>query len=456
MRPSKSEATKKIRKWTRTLLRFDSEEALDESLEDDLQQVAPPVENISNDDQSDRSENSNPSRSNSSQTMAEDGNMAQYIKIHELIREIKMFTGVPRDVTRFISSCRAAHDFIPEAQMDEIPRFLNALKNKLDSGTHNLVAHDTFESIDQFASTIEGIFMISNDPAVAQMNISLKKQKNDETVMSFANSLLELNNEYLTLFKLKNPDHDIESVKVASESYLTLVFLKNLKEPLHTYSRGHFFNTYDEAKKWALDVEKSSPATDNQNFSNKDLNQAFQKFGLKTDNACNSGNYNQKRNNGKNNNNNANRNNFSQGQYQNNNNFNRNSSFNRSNGNRNGQNTFGNNISPNYRGVSPNPNYIRNNGSFNRNFENNANQTNPKSNQFSGGYNQNNGSSHFNNHNNFHQENSLNRPFNGHSNFNRNSSQNFFAAQQQQMNQYPYQFQNQPSGSKNGQQGSNQ
>jgi hypothetical protein len=122
------------------LLRFSPEEALDESQEDDLLKVDPPIIIDPTDDHFDRPETYN----SDSASTADIINMAQNVKVHELIREIKMFTGVPRDVTRFISSCRAAHDFIPEAQEDEIPRFLNALKNKLDSGTHNLVAHDTY------------------------------------------------------------------------------------------------------------------------------------------------------------------------------------------------------------------------------------------------------------------------------------------------------------------------
>lgn len=203
------------------------------------------------------------------------------IKVTDLLKDIKDFSGNLNDINKFLSSCRAAYDFIGETEEHKLhrERFLNGIKNKLDSATFNAISQQTFNSIVEFSSAIEGIFLISNDPSNVQMQIVNRKQKHDENIMTYANKLLELHNEYLMLYKLKYPTADQESVKISNDMLLTQNFIRNLKQPFQTYSRGHFFDSFSAAKKWALDLEKTEKPQDDSNI--KDLISALNKLGVK-------------------------------------------------------------------------------------------------------------------------------------------------------------------------------
>lgn len=54
------------------------------------------------------------------------------IKVTDLLRDIKEFSGELKDINKFISSCKAAFAFIPdnEANANNRSRFLNGIKNK--------------------------------------------------------------------------------------------------------------------------------------------------------------------------------------------------------------------------------------------------------------------------------------------------------------------------------------
>lgn len=182
--------------------------------------------------------------------------MATGPTVSEILKDISSFTGKLPDVNKFISSCRAGYAFVDATKPVDVTRFINGLKNKLDSATFNTVAATTFATLDEFVTAIERIFLISNDPSTIQIEIMQRVQKYDESVMTFANKLLEKQNEYIMLYRNKRPDEDAETIKHSIELMLTHSFLRNLKQPFKNYAKGHFFTSFDDAKKWALDVEK--------------------------------------------------------------------------------------------------------------------------------------------------------------------------------------------------------
>jgi hypothetical protein len=191
------------------------------------------------------------------------------------LRDIAPFTGQLKDINKFISSCKAANDFIPAARDAERPRFLNGIKNKLDSATFNAIGDTVFNTIDAFCTAVENIFLISTNPETVQMKLIQRTQKPDETVLQFANAFLELHHEYIMLYKLKFPAANHDEVKTANEALLKHNFLSNLREPLKRYARGHFFETFIAAKKWAIDMETSSKPPQDPNV--KELTKSFVK-----------------------------------------------------------------------------------------------------------------------------------------------------------------------------------
>lgn len=207
-------------------------------------------------------------------------NMAEGPSVTEILKDIPTFSGKLSDINKFVSMCKAGLTFLDPAKETDIRRYINGIKNKLDGTTFNVVAATTFESVDSFIEAIEKIFLISNDPSTIQIDIIQRLQKQDESIMTFANKLLEKQNQYIMLYKNKCPTENVETIKHSSELMLTHSFLRNLKQPFRKYAKGHFFATFDEAKKWALDVEKlEEPRLENdQQFGSSGFNKMGSKF----------------------------------------------------------------------------------------------------------------------------------------------------------------------------------
>lgn len=188
--------------------------------------------------------------------------------VSEILKDIDRFTGRLSDVNKFISSVRASYEFVDTTSDINIRRYVNGVKNKLDGATFNTLSQTTFTTLNEFISAFEAIFLTSNDPSTTQIELVNRKQKPEENIMTFSNKMLELNNEYLTLYKAKFPETDQAVVAISSELLLTQSFIANLKHPFCKYARGHFFTSFIDAKKWALDVEKTERPSDNRGQSN--------------------------------------------------------------------------------------------------------------------------------------------------------------------------------------------
>lgn len=177
--------------------------------------------------------------------------------ISEILKDIEKFSGKLADVNKCISSVRAGYQFVNHEAPQDIARYLNGAKNKLDSVSFNTLASEDLSTLDLFVKAIEDTFLISNDPSNTVLAITMKKQKNNENVLDFSNKLLQLHNEYLMLYKKQNPnDVNTNLIAKANETLLTNCFVSNLKEPFATYAKGHKFDTFLEAKRWALDIER--------------------------------------------------------------------------------------------------------------------------------------------------------------------------------------------------------
>lgn len=106
------------------------------------------------------------------------------------ILDIEKFSGKITDANKFRGSVRAGYQFVDATNAQNILRYLNGAKNKLDSISYNTLASVKLETLETFVKAIEDTFLISNDPSNTILEITMIKQKPEESMLTFANNLL--------------------------------------------------------------------------------------------------------------------------------------------------------------------------------------------------------------------------------------------------------------------------
>lgn len=204
------------------------------------------------------------------------------VSVTDILSDIHNFSGKEKDVSKFLSCCNTGFTFLNQSEPDDIKRFLNGIKNKLNTKSFNAVSTITFTTIDQFRNEIETLFFPSNDPSLFQTQFIVCFQRDDESVLDYSNKFLTFHNKYLLAFKAKHPLLNLDGVRVANEMLLTQYFLSNARDSLKNLATGKFFDSFYEARKWLHDMEKYEATA----FSRKThcTNSVNKKFCLKEQN----------------------------------------------------------------------------------------------------------------------------------------------------------------------------
>lgn len=87
----------------------------------------------------------------------------------QLYEERSKFSRKLSDINKFLSCVNAGHLFRNTTNETHVARYINGVKNKLDSASFDAFSAAKFDTLKELTSAIENLFLTYNDPSPVQV-----------------------------------------------------------------------------------------------------------------------------------------------------------------------------------------------------------------------------------------------------------------------------------------------
>lgn len=181
--------------------------------------------------------------------------------LRNIIKLLPSFRGNYQDLPRFIRAIEYAFAAHPELE-EEVNASTkeNVIKyiivNCLDDQSYHKLKDKSIKTILDLNKAMKQTLLNSLEPENCLEMIYECKQKENESVESYAMKIRRLHEKYVDTLENSSSPESIQAIKNYSERLIVKSFIKGIQEYLRTLLLSNEFETFDEAVEYAEKKEK--------------------------------------------------------------------------------------------------------------------------------------------------------------------------------------------------------